>query len=103
MVEQAGFGASKAGRTPRSRPGSEPKALGSLSKQDMSVLSAVLTAGLYDNVGRIISSPSPDVQERVICVVETAQGKANVHLSSVNRFLQTHGWLLFQEKVLRIH
>lgn len=99
MVEQAGFIASKAGRTPRSRPGSEPKALGSLSKQDISVLSAVLTAGLYDNVGRLLCSPSPDVQECVMCVVETAQGKANVHPSSVNRFLQTHGWLLFQEKV----
>lgn len=99
MVEQAGFISSKSGRTPRSRPGSETKALGPLSKPDISVLSAVLAAGLYDNVGRIIYSPSPDVQERVACVVETAQGKAHVHPSSVNRFLQTYGWLLFQEKV----
>ncbi|KAF4108017.1 hypothetical protein G5714_010776 [Onychostoma macrolepis] len=99
MVEQAGFVASKPGRTPRSRPGTEPKALGSLSKQDVSVLKAVLTAGLYDSVGRILCTPSLDIQERVACVVETAQGKAHVHPSSVNRFLQTHGWLLFQEKV----
>uniref|UniRef100_A0A671T8A6 ATP-dependent RNA helicase DHX29 n=1 Tax=Sinocyclocheilus anshuiensis TaxID=1608454 RepID=A0A671T8A6_9TELE len=99
MVEQAGFVASKPGRTPRSRPGAEPKALGSLSQQDVSVLKAVLTAGLYDSVGRILCSPSLDVQERVVCVAETAQGKAHVHPSSVNRFLQTHGWLLFQEKV----
>uniref|UniRef100_A0A673G239 RNA helicase n=1 Tax=Sinocyclocheilus rhinocerous TaxID=307959 RepID=A0A673G239_9TELE len=99
MVEQAGFVASKPGRTPRSRPGAEPKALGSLSQQDVSVLKAVLTAGLYDSVGRILCTPSLDVQERVACVAETAQGKAHVHPSSVNRFLQTHGWLLFQEKV----
>uniref|UniRef100_A0A673NE88 ATP-dependent RNA helicase DHX29 n=1 Tax=Sinocyclocheilus rhinocerous TaxID=307959 RepID=A0A673NE88_9TELE len=82
-------------RTPRSWP----KALGSLSQQDVSVLKAVLTAGLYDSVGRILCTPSLDVQERVACVAETAQGKAHVHPSSVNRFLQTHGWLLFQEKV----
>ncbi|KAL1266876.1 hypothetical protein QQF64_002551 [Cirrhinus molitorella] len=99
MVEQAGFVASKPGRTPRSRPSVEPKALGSLSKQDVSVLKAVLTAGLYDSVGRILYTPSLDIQERVACVVETAQGKAHVHPSSVNRYLQTHGWLLFQEKV----
>ncbi|XP_073685275.1 LOW QUALITY PROTEIN: ATP-dependent RNA helicase DHX29 [Garra rufa] len=99
MVGQAGFVASKTGRTPRSRPSAEPKALGSLSKQDVSVLKAVLTAGLYDSVGRILCTPSLDIQERVVCVVETAQGKAHVHPSSVNRYLQTHGWLLFQEKV----
>lgn len=99
MVEQAGFVSSKPSRTPRSRPGAEPKALASLSPQNVSVLKAVLTAGLYDSVGRILCSPSLDVQERVVCVAETAQGKAHVHPSSVNRFLQTHGWLLFQEKV----
>lgn len=99
MVEQAGFTASKLSRTPRSRPSAEPKALGSLSKQDVSVLNAVLTAGLYDSVGRILFTPSVDVQDRAVCVVETAQGKAHVHPSSVNRFLQIHGWLLFQEKV----
>ncbi|XP_052423788.1 ATP-dependent RNA helicase DHX29 isoform X2 [Carassius gibelio] len=99
MVEQAGFVSSKPSRTPRSRPGAEHKAIGSLSQQDVSVLKAVLTAGLYDSVGRILCSPSLDVQERVVCVAETAQGKAHVHPSSVNRFLQTHGWLLFQEKV----
>uniref|UniRef100_A0A8C1B0M7 RNA helicase n=1 Tax=Cyprinus carpio carpio TaxID=630221 RepID=A0A8C1B0M7_CYPCA len=99
MVEQAGFVSSKPSRTPRSRPGAEPKALGSLSQQDVSVLKAVLTAGLYDSLGRILCTPSLDVLERVVCVAETAQGKAHVHPSSVNRFLQTHGWLLFQEKV----
>ncbi|XP_051972573.1 ATP-dependent RNA helicase DHX29-like [Xyrauchen texanus] len=99
MVEQAGFIASKSGRTPRTLPSSEPKALGSLSKQDISVLNAVLTAGLYDSVGRILCAASLDIQERVVCMVETAQGKAHVHPSSVNRFLQTYGWLLFQEKV----
>lgn len=101
MVEQAGFVSSRPGRTPRPCPSTEPKSMLSLSTQDVCVLKATLTAGLYDSVGRILCSPSLDVQERVVCVVETAQGKAHVHPSSVNRFLQTHGWMLFQEKVSR--
>uniref|UniRef100_A0AAX7ULM8 ATP-dependent RNA helicase DHX29 n=1 Tax=Astatotilapia calliptera TaxID=8154 RepID=A0AAX7ULM8_ASTCA len=71
----------------------------SMSKQQISVLNAVLTAGLYDNVARVLCTPSVDVLERVACTVETPQGKAQVHFSSVNRNLQTHGWLLYQEKV----
>ncbi|TRY65278.1 hypothetical protein DNTS_015441 [Danionella cerebrum] len=98
MVEQAGFvSSSRHGRTPRPRVSAQ--SLDSLSKQDICVMRAVLTAGLYDSVGRILCCPSVDVQERVACVVETPQGKAHVHPSSINRFLQIHGWLLFQEKV----
>ncbi|XP_041825881.1 ATP-dependent RNA helicase DHX29 isoform X2 [Melanotaenia boesemani] len=70
-----------------------------LSKQQISVLNAALTAGLYDNVARVLCTPSVDVLERVACTVETPQGKAQVHPSSVNHNLQTHGWLLYQEKV----
>uniref|UniRef100_A0AAY4EE13 ATP-dependent RNA helicase DHX29 n=1 Tax=Denticeps clupeoides TaxID=299321 RepID=A0AAY4EE13_9TELE len=81
MVEQAGFSPSK------------PKG------SRVSVLNAALTAGLYDSVGRIIYMPSVDVEERQACMVETPQGKAQVHPSSVNRNLQTYGWLLYQEKV----
>ncbi|XP_051973261.1 multicilin [Xyrauchen texanus] len=65
MVDQAGFITSKSGRNSRPRPTSEPTALGSLSKQDISVLNAVLTAGLYDSVGHILCTPSLDIQERV--------------------------------------
>lgn len=71
----------------------------SLSFQEMALLKAVLAAGLYDNVGKIIYTKSVDVTEKLACIVETAQGKAQVHPSSVNRDLQTHGWLLYQEKV----
>ncbi|XP_076614901.1 ATP-dependent RNA helicase DHX29 [Chaetodon auriga] len=88
MMEQAGFWSSR----------SKPQA-NSLSKQHISVLNAVLTAGLYDSVARVMCTPSVDVLERVACTVETPQGKAQVHPSSVNRNLQTHGWLLYQEKV----
>ncbi|XP_070845311.1 ATP-dependent RNA helicase DHX29 [Chaetodon trifascialis] len=88
MMEQAGFW------SPRSKPQAN-----SLSKQHISVLNAVLTAGLYDSVARVMCTPSVDVLERVACTVETPQGKAQVHPSSVNRNLQTHGWLLYQEKV----
>lgn len=71
----------------------------SLSYQEVPLLKAVLTAGLYDNIGKIIYTPSVDIADKVICSIETAQGKAQPHLSSVNRDLQTNGWILFQEKV----
>lgn len=70
-----------------------------LSPQEISVLKAVLTAGLYDSVGKIQCTKSVDITEKIPCIAETAQGKANVHPSSVNRDLQTYGWLLYQEKV----
>ncbi|XP_042364851.1 ATP-dependent RNA helicase DHX29 [Plectropomus leopardus] len=90
MVEQAGFWSSRS---------SSKLQEAALSKQQISVLNAVLTAGLYDSVARLLCTPSVDVLERVACTVETPQGKAQVHPSSVNRNLQTHGWLLYQEKV----
>ncbi|XP_031433314.1 ATP-dependent RNA helicase DHX29 [Clupea harengus] len=94
MVKQAGFSPSK----PRGeRP--QDKSEGPLSRREVSLLNAVLTAGLYDSVGRILYAPSVDVEERLTCSAETPQGKALVHPSSVNRNLQTHGWLLYQEKV----
>ncbi|XP_052015619.1 ATP-dependent RNA helicase DHX29 [Apodemus sylvaticus] len=91
LVKAAGFSSSTSweGRT-------GPQAL---SFQDIALLKAVLTAGLYDSVGKIMCTKSVDVTEKLACMVETAQGKAQVHPSSVNRDLQTHGWLLFQEKV----
>lgn len=95
MVEQAGFSPSSKSRGGRPQDKSE----GPLSRKEVSLLNAVLTAGLYDSVGRILYTPSVDVEERVACSVETPQGKALVHPSSVNRNLQTHGWLLYQEKV----
>ncbi|XP_066567712.1 ATP-dependent RNA helicase DHX29 isoform X2 [Amia ocellicauda] len=92
MMETVGFCPAK----PR---GARPPPRGPLSRLEHALLNAVLTAGLYDNVGRILYTPSVDVLDRAVCTAETAQGKAQVHPSSVNRTLQTHGWLLFQEKV----
>ncbi|XP_075039691.1 ATP-dependent RNA helicase DHX29 [Mixophyes fleayi] len=69
------------------------------SVEELSLLKAVLTAGLYDNVGKILFTKSVDISEKLACMVETAQGKAQAHPSSVNRNLQTYGWLLYQEKV----
>ncbi|XP_068781346.1 ATP-dependent RNA helicase DHX29 isoform X2 [Struthio camelus] len=69
------------------------------SLEEIALLKAVLTAGLYDNVGKIIYTKSVDITEKLACMVETAQGKAQVHPSSVNRDLQIYGWLLYQEKV----
>ncbi|XP_046900623.1 ATP-dependent RNA helicase dhx29 [Hypomesus transpacificus] len=90
MMEQAGFSSS------RSRPS---PAQGPPGQQQISLLKAVVTAGLYDSVGRVLVTPAVDVLERVVCTAETPQGRAQVHPSSVNRHLHTHGWLLYQEKV----
>ncbi|XP_077398552.1 ATP-dependent RNA helicase DHX29 [Vanacampus margaritifer] len=87
MMEQAGFCSPRA-----------PQALAA-SKPPVSLLGAALTAGLYDSVARILCVNSVDALERVACSAETPQGRAQVHPSSVNRNLQTHGWLLYQEKV----
>uniref|UniRef100_A0A3Q2YFR0 RNA helicase n=1 Tax=Hippocampus comes TaxID=109280 RepID=A0A3Q2YFR0_HIPCM len=87
MMEQAGFSSSRATQAP------------AVSKAPVSLLGAALTAGLYDSVARILCVASVDASERVACTAETPQGRAQVHPSSVNRNLQTHGWLLYQEKV----
>ncbi|XP_028919858.1 ATP-dependent RNA helicase DHX29 isoform X1 [Ornithorhynchus anatinus] len=94
LVKAAGFASST---LPNDRDGN--RATQSLSLQETALLKAVLTAGLYDNVGKILYTKSIDVTEKLACVVETAQGRAQAHPSSVNRDLQTYGWLLYQEKV----
>ena len=91
MMQQAGF------CSPRSGP--RKPAAGALRKEQIPVVNAALTAGLYDSVARLLCNPSADHLEKVACTAETPQGKAQVHPSSVNRHLQTHGWLLYQEKV----
>uniref|UniRef100_A0A8C9JRF6 ATP-dependent RNA helicase DHX29 n=1 Tax=Panthera tigris altaica TaxID=74533 RepID=A0A8C9JRF6_PANTA len=94
LVKAAGFSSSTA-----SNDWEGNRASHTLSFQEIALLKAVLAAGLYDNVGKIIYTKSVDVTEKLACIVETAQGKAQVHPSSVNRDLQTYGWLLYQEKV----
>ncbi|XP_048655991.1 ATP-dependent RNA helicase DHX29 isoform X2 [Marmota marmota marmota] len=94
LVKAAGFSSAST-----STSWEENRASQTLSFQEIALLKAVLAAGLYDNVGKIIYTKSVDVTEKLACIVETAQGKAQVHPSSVNRDLQTHGWLLYQEKI----
>ncbi|XP_068846548.1 ATP-dependent RNA helicase DHX29 isoform X2 [Capricornis sumatraensis] len=94
LVKAAGFLSST---TSNSFEGN--RATQTLSFQEIALLKAVLTAGLYDNVGKIIYTKSVDITEKLACIVETAQGKAQVHPSSVNRDLQIYGWLLYQEKI----
>ncbi|XP_036135386.1 ATP-dependent RNA helicase DHX29 isoform X1 [Molossus molossus] len=94
LVKAAGFSSSTA---PNGWDGN--KASQTLSFQEIALLKAVLAAGLSDSVGKIICTKSVDVTEKLACMVETAQGKAQVHPSSVNRDLQTYGWLLYQEKI----
>ena len=94
MVKAAGFSSSTTPNDWEGNRGSQ-----TLSFREIALLKAVLVAGLYDNVGKIIYTKSVDVTEKLACIVETAQGKAQVHPSSVNRDMQTYGWLLYQEKV----
>ncbi|KAL1783101.1 ATP-dependent RNA helicase Dhx29 [Sigmodon hispidus] len=94
LVKAAGFSSSTTSTSWEGKKTSQ-----TLSFQDIALLKAVLAAGLYDSVGKIMYTKSVDVTEKLACMVETAQGKAQVHPSSVNRDLQTYGWLLYQEKV----
>ncbi|XP_076973261.1 ATP-dependent RNA helicase DHX29 isoform X4 [Tamandua tetradactyla] len=94
LVKAAGFSSSTTSNGWEGNRASQ-----TLSFQEIALLKAVLAAGLYDNVGKINYTKSVDITEKLACVVETAQGKAQVHPSSVNRDLQTYGWLLYQEKV----
>ncbi|XP_051039031.1 ATP-dependent RNA helicase DHX29 [Phodopus roborovskii] len=94
LVKAAGFSSSTTSTSWEGRKASQ-----ALSCEDIALLKAVLAAGLYDSVGKIMYAKSVDVTEKLACMVETAQGKAQVHPSSVNRDLQTYGWLLYQEKV----
>jgi len=67
------------------------------------VLKAVLTAGLYPHVARTEYVAPVDVAVNPVrraCTVQTVQGDAQVHPSSVNRFLATNGWLVYHEKVI---
>ncbi|XP_078405835.1 ATP-dependent RNA helicase DHX29 [Cetorhinus maximus] len=101
LMETAGFVSPRTRGTKHQSCSKEPWAehpKRSLEKE-FPLLKAVLTAGLYDNIGKIIYTPSVDITDKVICSVETAQGKAQLHPSSVNRDLQTNGWLLYKEKV----
>uniref|UniRef100_A0A8C4WWE8 RNA helicase n=1 Tax=Eptatretus burgeri TaxID=7764 RepID=A0A8C4WWE8_EPTBU len=76
-----------------------------LSEADVLVLKAILTAGLYDNVGRVIpktqspADPSDAPGTEHSCVVETVRGTACIHPASVTRNLSRPCLLLYQEKV----
>lgn len=73
-----------------------------LSPGSVAIIKAVLTAGLYPQVGQVLTTPSVDVSEQSSCLVETSQGTAQVHPSSVNRNLALTGsWLVYHEKVRR--
>jgi len=68
----------------------------------VSVLKAVLTAGLYPRIGHVWYVEPVDAAAnptRRVCMVKTTQGEAQVHPSSINRCLATTGWIAYHEKV----
>ena len=73
-----------------------------LDSRKISRIKAVLLAGLYPNVAKISFTPKVDAAvntEQTACIGETTQGPVCVHPSSVNRFLQASGWLVYHQKV----
>ncbi|XP_067658403.1 ATP-dependent RNA helicase dhx29-like [Haliotis asinina] len=73
-----------------------------LNSDTIAVVRAVITAGLYPSVAKISFTPAVDAAanpEKIVCLAETSQGIAQIHPSSVNRFLQANGWLVYLEKV----
>jgi ATP-dependent RNA helicase DHX29 len=80
---------------------SEPGA-DSLSPGLSAVLKAALTAGLYPQLARVSYRPAVDAAAnptRQVCIAQTTQGEAQIHPSSVNRFLAANGWVVYHEKV----
>ncbi|XP_033098056.1 ATP-dependent RNA helicase dhx29-like [Anneissia japonica] len=72
-----------------------------LTKDNVLLLKAVLTAGLYPNVAKINfkQSVNPSDQDERLTMVETAKGSAVLHPASVNKIIACHGWMVFLEKV----
>ncbi|XP_050404542.1 ATP-dependent RNA helicase dhx29 [Patella vulgata] len=68
----------------------------------IAMVKAVLTAGLYPNVGRVSHTPPVDAclyPDKKLCIVETQHASIAIHPSSVNRYMETNGWLIYHEKV----
>jgi len=68
----------------------------------VSVLKAVLAAGLYPRVGRVSYVERVDEAAnptRHVCVVKTTQGDTQVHPGSVNRYLTTTSYITYHQKV----
>lgn len=76
-----------------------------LDQKTVTMVKAVLCAGLYSQVARITPMDSAHASahpgERKPCLAETAQGHAQIHPSSVNRFLMVFSpsWFVYGEKV----
>ncbi|XP_013409135.1 ATP-dependent RNA helicase dhx29 [Lingula anatina] len=74
----------------------------SFNMKQISLVKAVLAAGLYPNVAQISYEPPVDAvanPSRTVCTGTTPQGTLHAHPSSVNRFLEANGWLVYHEKV----
>ena len=91
LVHSIGF------ETPTSKTSKE-----TIPTKDLSVIKAVLTAGLYPHVGRTTFTEKVDAManpEKQACLVETTQGTCKMHPSSVNRFMEANGYVVYHEKV----
>lgn len=81
------------------------RALNSSSSVDpkqatVSLLKAVLVAGLYPNVGRLVAEEKSAGRKKGSAEVHLGSGEvACVHGSSVNRKVGTDGWIVFLDKV----
>ena len=74
----------------------------SISPGLAAILKATLSAGLYPQMARVSYHPPVDAVSnptRQVCTAQTSQGEAQIHPSSVNRFLAANGWVVYHEKV----
>ncbi|ESO82989.1 hypothetical protein LOTGIDRAFT_134281, partial [Lottia gigantea] len=68
----------------------------------IAMVKAIITAGLYPNVGKVTHTPVPDAAlypDRKLCIVETQYAPIAIHPSSVNRYMENNGWVIYHEKV----
>ena len=98
LIHTIGFFPTQTGQSVRTMELSAPP----LSTKQFPLLKAVLTAGLYSHIARTSFTEKVDDaanKTKSLCYVHTPQGPATCHPSSVNRFLNVNGWVVYHEKV----
>ncbi|XP_071825877.1 ATP-dependent RNA helicase dhx29-like isoform X2 [Apostichopus japonicus] len=72
-----------------------------LNQDNIALIKAVVTAGLYPNVARLRYEPPIDGERdfSILTQADTSREFACLHPGSVNRNLGTYGWVTFIEKV----
>lgn len=70
----------------------------SLSAEDENMIKLILTGGIYPNIAQIRKVERAESDKTQLADCLTSQGKVFVHPSSVNKHINTDGFLIYHEK-----